>query len=588
MRRYWFGLLLLAPACLAPRMQAAEVIASSTPRQVVASTTPAADVSSEVVPASFTPNPSRPAVLLEAPRVMRAAGASPTGLVPLPPSRLELTPLARVPAAAPAPQPTLLPDAMPVPAAEREAIASSFAVERTALFTPEPLPLPLSAGPAPTSAEKLGFMPRRQPSLAERLGFMPKHEETAAEKPTLVADAAGVTDFPAPTVDMDLGHESGPAPFRFYGGVEYLMWWVKDADIPPLVTTSTNPNPQPQQPMQPPHDFGVLGANTTAILLNNDIEHEMQSGARFRLGYWLPTCKPMAIEASFFSLGRRGDNFFAGSDGSRVISRPFFNGNQRFEDAEVLAGPGLGLGTLSISAPTSLNGWDLNLRCPLVCHDSCTGGWKLDLLGGYRALRLREGLYFTEMGMDFADLDTFRIDDRFDTQNTFRGGQLGVVGEWSRGRWSVGTRATAALGVTHEVIDVRGSAIFVDPTGAVSRNLGGLLALPSNIGHFKRDRFAVVPEVGLTLGYQVTDWMRATVGYNFLFWSNVVRPGDQVDRVLDITQIPNFNVTPIGNGQFIAPNGSVITALNPTRPVVPLKDTSFWAQGMTLGLEFRY
>jgi hypothetical protein len=105
--------------------------------------------------------------------------------------------------------------------------------------------------------------------------------------------------------------------------------------------------------------------------------------------------------------------------------------------------------------------------------------------------------------------------------------------------------------------------------------VGGLLALPTNIGHFSRDRFSVVPEIGVNLGYQLTDHLRAYVGYNFLYWTNVVRPGAQIDRVLDVTLIPNFPVP-----------GAVPTGQN--RPMVPFKENDFWAQGINFGLEFRW
>jgi hypothetical protein len=101
------------------------------------------------------------------------------------------------------------------------------------------------------------------------------------------------------------------------------------------------------------------------------------------------------------------------------------------------------------------------------------------------------------------------------------------------------------------------------------------LALPSNIGNFTRDQFAIVPEIGVNVGWHPTSHLRLFVGYNFLYWSNVLRPGDQIDRVLDITQIPNFNT----NGTNPSPQ---------LRPVVPFKDVGFWAQGATFGLELKY
>ena len=114
--------------------------------------------------------------------------------------------------------------------------------------------------------------------------------------------------------------------------------------------------------------------------------------------------------------------------------------------------------------------------------------------------------------------------------------------------------------------------------GTISRERGGLLALNSNSGHFTRNRFSVVPEVRMTVGYQVTDWMKATVGYNCLVWSNVVRPGDQIDRGVDIRQIP----------RFVAPGDPVTPLPQRAGPIVPFRESTYWAQGLTLGLEFSY
>ena len=70
---------------------------------------------------------------------------------------------------------------------------------------------------------------------------------------------------------------------------------------------------------------------------------------------------------------------------------------------------------------------------------------------------------------------------------------------------------------------------------------GGLLALPgANIGRYTQSKFAVVPEAGVKIGYHLTPNLRLAVGYNFLYLSSVLRPGDQIDTGLDVTRIPNF------------------------------------------------
>jgi hypothetical protein len=132
-----------------------------------------------------------------------------------------------------------------------------------------------------------------------------------------------------------------------------------------------------------------------------------------------------------------------------------------------------------------------------------------------------------------------------------------------------------ALGATHQTLDINGGQTFTNVATPIDPRPGGLLALSSNIGHFSRDRFAVVPEVGVNVGYNLTPNLRAYVGYNFLYWSSVARPGDQIDRVIDSALIPNFNIPPR------PPTGQ-------NRPAVLFKDTDYWAQGVTFGIELTF
>jgi hypothetical protein len=59
-----------------------------------------------------------------------------------------------------------------------------------------------------------------------------------------------------------------------------------------------------------------------------------------------------------------------------------------------------------------------------------------------------------------------------------------------------------------------------------------------------------------------------TVGYNFLYWSRVARPGEQID--LDV------------NPDLLPPEEQFAGA---TRPRFEFRDTDFWAQGIRVGLE---
>jgi Putative beta barrel porin-7 (BBP7) len=139
-----------------------------------------------------------------------------------------------------------------------------------------------------------------------------------------------------------------------------------------------------------------------------------------------------------------------------------------------------------------------------------------------------------------------------------------------------------AVGNTQQTVDLTGGTSVQVGTAPSQGGQGGLLVLQgTNLGRYTRNEFSVVPEVGLTLGYQVTSWCRATVGYNFLYWTNVLRPGGTIDRGVNATYQP---FSPI------APGTSVGGALagDPARPAPIFNSTDFWAQGLTLGLEFRW
>ena len=56
----------------------------------------------------------------------------------------------------------------------------------------------------------------------------------------------------------------------------------------------------------------------------------------------------------------------------------------------------------------------------------------------------------------------------------------------------------------------------------------------TNSGSFTRNEFSVVPEIGINLGYNVTQNLRLFAGYNFLYWTNVLRVADQVDTTLNV------------------------------------------------------
>jgi hypothetical protein len=375
----------------------------------------------------------------------------------------------------------------------------------------------------------------------------------------------------------------GP-PGRVWVSAEYLYWWTKDSRLPPLVTRGSPTDAIP----------GAIGQPGTRVLFGGDVDGEGRSGGRFEAGFWLNECQTIGFEAGYFFLGSRSNSFVAsgsGAPGSPVIARPFLDipptGAAPFQNSELVAFPGAAAGTISVQNTSRLQGAAPNALFNLCCSrcdnccDDCCGGWRFDLIGGFRWMQLNESVTITEniapssnLGSSFPAGSHVAVTDQFSTQNDFYGGQIGVRGEWWGDRLFFNARALVALGTTQERATINGTTIFTPAVGAPVVTSGGLLALPSNIGSHSRDAFSVIPEVGINVGYQVTPHLRAFAGYTFMYWSNVVRPGDAIDTGVNPSQLP----TSSGRGPLVGP----------ARPAFDFHDSGFWAQGISAGIELRY
>jgi hypothetical protein len=321
----------------------------------------------------------------------------------------------------------------------------------------------------------------------------------------------------------------------------------------------------------------VLGAPTTTVLFGgNRVNDDVRSGVRLTLGSWLNDCHTLGVEGDFFTLVSQGTGFPASSSGNPILARPFFNTSTGLPDAELIALPGQLAGSVFAHAgSTGLLGADALLRARLCC--GCN--YQLDVVGGYRYLRLSDHLSVEEdlvttsaANPNFVPQGTsIMLDDRFNTRNDFHGFDLGLKGNLRRGPWVLQGLAQMAVGENHEVVNIAGSTTVTVPGLPPVTSVGGLLALPSNIGHFSKDQVVVIPEFGARLAYQVTPHLQAFAGYTLRSWDRVVRAGNEVDLTVNPTLLP----------------GSPVPVTGPQRPMPLLNGTSFWAQGIDLGLELR-
>jgi hypothetical protein len=130
--------------------------------------------------------------------------------------------------------------------------------------------------------------------------------------------------------------------------------------------------------------------------------------------------------------------------------------------------------------------------------------------------------------------------------------------------------ARAAFGQVQREVFIEGATVIAVPGLAPTVAPGGLLALPSNMGTHRSSDFAVVTELGVGFGCQLTSCARARIGYTALCWPNVSRAGDQIDLVVNPNQLPPAQ-----------PGG-------PARPMFLGRTETLWVHAISIGLELNY
>jgi hypothetical protein len=345
-----------------------------------------------------------------------------------------------------------------------------------------------------------------------------------------------------------------PSGGKFWIEASALYWTAKGDRLPAMVTQGGT---------------GALGSPGASVLFGNtDVADGWRPGGRVRLGYWFDPAKRSGIDAHFFMLGSASTNFNASSDGSAgstLLGRPFLDASTNLQNSLLFAIPGVASGSISINETTRLYGAGAAYRSELCA--SCALG-SINGFVGYRYLHLRDNLQISTNTVGLAGFlagTSFGAADRFATSNDFHGLDLGLSGDIARGPWSLEWMTKVAVGATLTDLSISGSTA-VTVGGATTVTAGGLLAQPTNIGNFGRDRFSAVPEASAKLGYQLTQNVRAFVGYDFMYWTGVVRPGGAIDTTVNSTQI-----------------GGALTGA--ARPLPQFNTSDYWVHGVNLGVK---
>jgi hypothetical protein len=413
------------------------------------------------------------------------------------------------------------------------------------------------------------------------LGLLTVGVEAKAQTPTLpgapraaATETVDSTSLPPGLTLAPEGQFAGTGAgtgTRFWAEADTLLWWMKGPNLPPLVTTSPAGTPIGQA--------GVLGSNGTTVLFGNStVNEDARIGGRVTAGWWFDKeDTTFGVEGSFFRLEGKAANFLASSNGNPILARPFIDAVSGGQSSQRVAFPGDLAGTVGVSDATSgLLGAGVLLRERLCCGCNYT----LDILAGYRYLTFSDNLSISENLINTNPNNpnfipqgaNILVGDRFGAKNQLNALDVGLTGEFHRGPWEMMVRGKVAVGYNHQAVDISGGTEVLFAPAAPSANVGGLLAQTTNIGHHSRDEISVVPELDVQLGYRLTPSVTVSVGYSYLNWSNVVRGANQIDQVVNPNLIPP----------------AVNPGTGPNRPAFAFQRTDLWAQGLSLGLAFRY
>ncbi len=374
---------------------------------------------------------------------------------------------------------------------------------------------------------------------------------------------------PSAVPPSNLHHRSRPWPF--WVRAEYLLWNTSGLTTPPLITTS--------QVGTSRADAGVLGLSSTGVLLGNgSISDDTNSGLRIELGTWFESSPGLGAHFAYYSLGDGETSKGFANNGTAILARPFFSiePSSTGPNSELITFPNELEGNINVSTSTEFDGAEVFAHYVL---DQCSTR-RIQLLGGYQYNSLNDDLSISDFrrvvgpSSGLAIGTTLAEQDRFETKNQFQGLAVGILLSTRQQSLTMDLGMQLGLGNNRTTTRIGGSTTSTVPRvgggSDVSTTAGGLLAQTSNSGVFSDDEFAMIPQLNAGLGYDLHPNVRAVIGYRFLYWSQVARAGEQIDTGVNLSQLD-----PGG------PTGEL-------RPRFEQKMTDFIAQGLNVGLDFRF
>ncbi|MGL6075223.1 MAG: BBP7 family outer membrane beta-barrel protein [Fimbriiglobus sp.] len=416
---------------------------------------------------------------------------------------------------------------------------------------------------------------------------MPASAQSPSQKPAPIVPASDVVsaDMPATTADPGLqqtgafnilngipgvvGGSGGGSPARMYTEASYLLMFVSDANAAgPLLTGGTAQ--------------GVLGRPGTSVLSNGESSYGVLNGFKVGVG-GLVGATSLGFEANTMVFGNVSDRQTFGPTSATLLARPINNTAGRTESAIAIAAPTAFIGGYDETISLSAWGFEANPFFRLVQGNSVN----FDFITGFRYFNVNEKLDIYDSrtvlpggatafnGIGLGSGAQLVVHDKFSARNQFYGWNVGGRLSYANGPLFVDLTAKVAIGGVRQLVNVDGTTTLVSGGGLVgpSTTPGGLLANPSFTGERAENRFAVLPEGNLQVGYQLSSWMNVFAGYQVMYMSSMARATEQVSRDMNPSSIPTLNTY---NARAIRP------------AMVEVKEADLFLHGFNFGFTITY
>lgn len=348
---------------------------------------------------------------------------------------------------------------------------------------------------------------------------------------------------------------------------EAPIFWRRGQSTPALITADS---PTADSGTDVP---GALNSAGVQILRGGVYDNGAHAGARVGVWIWLDPARQSALGVRYWNAGDLvGSTIFRSSDfPTQVLGRPINNTDPGVaaQDVVLFGEPNSLNGSATINTSSQLYGFNVEMERMFYADRFTRIYW----IYGFNSFSLSESLRISNTAIDIDATSptfnhTFNNTDTFRTSNQMNGLSLGFRSKRRIAAFQLDTMFRLTSANLQRKIFIQGSTSDTDAGGTTTTTSQGILARSTNARNFTDNTFVLAPEIGVNLGYAISQNLDFSVGYNYLMVPKVAQASRQVGRNL------NTNLSSPLNGA--------------ADPAFSFNNGHYGVTSLGLGVQYRY